>query len=62
MTGPTPRQQPASVAGVTTATDMGYAPLSATGSWEDLHEVLVPLADAGQLPLRIQAFLPLPDW
>jgi hypothetical protein len=60
--GPSAHQQPAGRAGVTTATDMGYAPLSAAGSWEDLHHVLVPLADAGQLPLRIQAFLPLPDW
>ena len=42
--------------------DMGYAPLDAAASWEDLQQVLLPLADAGRLPMRVHAFLPLPAW
>ncbi|KAK9836104.1 hypothetical protein WJX81_001543 [Elliptochloris bilobata] len=46
--------------GVTMVLDMGYAPLDAAGSRIDLQHVLEPLAEEGKLPLRVQAFLPLP--
>ncbi len=31
-------------------------------SWSDLEEVYDPMADAGQLPVRVYAFVPLEQW
>ena len=49
--------------GVTAVGDMGRAPFAhARASWEDLEEAYAPLADAGELPLRVYAFVPLEQW
>lgn len=31
-------------------------------AWEDLEEIYEPAADAGELPLRLYAFVPLTTW
>lgn len=49
--------------GVTTVMDMGRGPFADTPStWRDMDEVYMPAADAGMLPIRVYAFVPLPSW
>jgi predicted amidohydrolase YtcJ len=49
--------------GVTSVVDMGRAPFADTGaSWRDLEQVYEPAAAAGQLALRVRAFVPLAQW
>ena len=31
-------------------------------AWEDLEQIYAPAADAGELPLRLYSFVPLPTW
>lgn len=46
--------------GITSVVDFGRAPFADQGaSWADLEEVYDPMADAGQLPVRVYAFVPL---
>lgn len=31
-------------------------------AWEDLEQIYLPAADAGELPIRLYSFVPLPTW
>jgi predicted amidohydrolase YtcJ len=49
--------------GVTSVVDMGRALFADLGaSWRDLEQVYEVAAAAGQLPLRVRAFVPLAQW
>ena len=48
-------------AGTTTACDMG-AVQDAEDAWDTLHNVYIPAADQGTLPMRLMAMVPLPIW
>ncbi|KAI8464094.1 MAG: amidohydrolase family-domain-containing protein [Monoraphidium minutum] len=49
--------------GITSVVDLGRSPFADQGaSWADLEEVYDVLADAGELPLRVYAFVPLDYW
>lgn len=52
--------------GVTCVHDMGRIALGPPGqsspAWDDFRELYFPLADAGRLPLRVHAFMPLSSW
>jgi predicted amidohydrolase YtcJ len=49
--------------GVTSVVDMGRALFADAGaSWRDLEQVYEVAAAAGQLPLRVRAFVPLAQW
>eukprot|EP00887_Chlorella_sp_A99_P005517 scaffold1.g5517.t1 len=50
--------------GITLLHDMGRLAFmeGEEAAWEDLEEIYVPAADAGQLPLRLYSFVPLPTW
>ena len=47
--------------GVTLVHDMGQPAMTPEDrtAWDDLHRVLLPLADAGRLPLRVAAHVPV---
>lgn len=49
--------------GVTTVIDMGRSPFAGPeASWSDLHEVYLPFANSGELPIRVCPFMPLRSW
>jgi predicted amidohydrolase YtcJ len=49
--------------GVTSVVDMGRALFAdVEASWRDLEQVYSPAADAGQMPIRVRAFVPLAQW
>ncbi|EFJ44615.1 hypothetical protein VOLCADRAFT_94988 [Volvox carteri f. nagariensis] len=49
--------------GVTCVGDMGRYLVGEEGApWRDLEEVYLPAADAGNLPVRVSAFMPLRSW
>ena len=51
-------------AGITTVCDMGRPPFTgrAESAWEDLEELIVPAAEARQLPIRVVSYMPLSTW
>ena len=50
--------------GVTFVVDMGEPALNVndTAAWDDLTEVFMPMADAGELPIRVHTHVPLALW
>lgn len=50
--------------GVTFVVDMGEPALNIddTAAWDDLNEVFLPMADAGELPIRVHTHVPLALW
>jgi len=50
--------------GVTFVVDMGEPALNVddTAAWDDLTEVFIPMADAGELPIRVHTHVPLALW
>ena len=50
--------------GVTFMVDMGEPALNIedTAAWDDLMEVFIPMADAGELPIRVHTHVPLALW
>ena len=51
-------------AGITTVCDLGRPPFNgrAQSAWEDLEDLLIPAAEAGQLPIRVVSYMPLATW
>ena len=52
------------LAGITTVCDLGRPPFTgrAQSAWEDLEDLLIPAAEAGELPIRVVSYMPLATW
>jgi len=44
--------------------DLGRPPFTgrAQSAWEDLEDLLIPAAEAGELPIRVVSYMPLATW